>query len=103
MNGEREGANMGLVRGSQWVVWGGLAVLLYAGLANHGRDVKVALARLDGPDVRATLARPDAAPADSDLSAARLHPDVRDAGPGEQMTLAKPAIEGTPRKAEDEA
>ena len=93
---------MGLVRGSQWVVWGGLAVLLYAGLANHGRDVKVALARLDVPDVRATLAGPDAAPAGSDLSAARLDPDVRDAGPVEKIALAKPAIDVTPLKAADE-
>jgi hypothetical protein len=93
---------MGLVRGSRWVLWGGLAVLLYSGLASHDRDVKVALARLDVPDVRATPARPDAASDGSDLRAARPDPDAGDPTPIEKIALAKPEVEVSPLKAADE-
>jgi hypothetical protein len=93
---------MGLVRGSRWVVWGGLAVLLYAGLADHDRDGKVALAGLDVPDVRAALARLDAAPTGSDLRAARPDQDATDADPVEKIALAKPEVDLSRPTAADE-
>jgi len=87
---------MGLVRGSQWVVWGGLAALLCAGLANHDRDGKAALARLGAPDIRAALA---AAPAGSDLRPERSDPDAPD--PLENISLAKPEVEVNPQAADE--
>jgi hypothetical protein len=93
---------MGLLRGSRWVVWGGLAVLLYAGLADHDRDVKVALARLDVPDIRAMLARPDAPSKGLDLRAARPDPDASDTRQIEDIALAKPEVEVSPLKTADE-
>src|SRR5215510_9672439 len=93
---------MGRLRGSRGAAWGGIAFLLYAGLADHDRDVKVALARLDVPDVRAMLARPDAPSDGSHLRAARPDPDANDPRPIENIALAKPEVEVSPLKAADE-
>jgi hypothetical protein len=106
---------MGLARGSRWIVWGGLAALLYAGLAHP--DVKAALARLDasatlasshaslvGPDLRSALSHGDAALTGPELDAARLDPDASDAlaDPVEHVALAKPDVDERSLKASDE-
>jgi len=94
---------MGLVRGSRWVVGGGLAALLYAGFADHDPDVKAALARLDVLDVRASLAHFDAAPVASELSAAQPDEDASDATTAvEKIALANPEVDVSPAKAADE-
>jgi hypothetical protein len=79
-----------------------LAVLLYAGLADHDRDVKVALARLDVPDVRAMFARPDAPSEGLDLRAARPERDASDPRPIDEIALAGPEVEVSPLKTADE-
>src|SRR5262245_18631997 len=94
---------MGLVRGSRWVVGGGLAALLYAGFADHDPDVKTALARLDVLDVRASLAHFDAAPASADLSAVHPDSDATDATTAvEKIVLANPDADVSAAKAADE-
>src|SRR5262249_43681260 len=94
---------MGLVRGSRWVVGGGLAALLYAGFADHDPDVKTALARLDVLDVRASLAHFDAAPAGADLSAVHPDSDAMDATTAvEKIVLANPDADVSAAKAADE-
>ena len=108
---------MGLARGSRWVVWGGLAALLYAGLANPARDVEAVPARIDaraslapsraalaGPDLRGMLSHSDAALAGPDLSAARPGPDASGAlaDPVEKVALAKPDASVSSLEASDE-
>lgn len=95
---------MGLVRGSSWIAWAGLAVLLYAGLANHDRQVKAALARLDVLGVGAALPEPGAAPAVSEATAAPPDANASDAfaDPVEKIALANPEIDADSLKAADE-